>query len=83
VARFWFPNFGNNFLEHFQQSTLRKFQAPWPSHPTFPMGPERNLAAGKFDPLRARRRPGRVSITPRFPYRLVFLLLVYLLSLTL
>ena len=49
LARFWFPNIWKNFLEHFQQSTLRKYQAPWPSHPTLPMGPERNLAAGKFD----------------------------------
>ena len=34
-------------------------------------------------PLLARRRPGRVTITPRFLYLSVFLLLVYLLSLTL
>ncbi len=46
-------------------------------------GPERNLAVGNLDPLWARRRPGRVSIVPRFLYLLVFLLSVYLLSLTL
>ena len=38
-----------NFLEHFQQSTLRKYQAPWPPHPTVLKGPERNLSAGTFD----------------------------------
>ena len=51
--------------------------------PPLSPGPERNLAVGNFDPLRARRCPGRVSIVPRFLYLLVVLLLVYPLSLTL
>ena len=37
------------FLRHFQQSTRRQYQAPWPSHPTVFKGPERNLAAGNLD----------------------------------
>ena len=34
-----------------------------------PLGPERNLAAGNLDPLRARRRPGRVRMRPLFLYQ--------------
>ena len=33
-----------------------------------PPGPERNLAVGNLDPLRARRRPRRVSIWLGFPF---------------
>ena len=41
------------FLRHFQQSTRRQYQGPWPSHTTVFKGPERNLAAGNLDPHRA------------------------------
>ena len=44
LARFWFLTLWRNFLEHFQRSTRRQDHAPWPSHPTVPMGPKRNLA---------------------------------------
>ena len=50
------------FLRNFQQSTRRQYQGPLPSHPTVFKGPERNLAAGNLDPLRARRRPRRLGI---------------------
>ena len=49
LARCWFLNFWKNFLEHFQQSTLRKYQATWHPHPTVLKGPERNLAARNFN----------------------------------
>ena len=34
LIRFWFPNISKHFLEHLQQSTFRKYNAPWHSHPT-------------------------------------------------
>ena len=37
------------FLRHFQQSTRRQYQGPWPSHTTVFKGPERTLAAGNLD----------------------------------
>ena len=57
MARFWFPNL-------WQQSNLRKYQAPWPSHPTVPKayGPGAEPCRRHFDPLWARRRPGRVIV---------------------
>ena len=36
--------------------------------PSFPKSPEWNFAAGNLDPLRARRRSGRVSMRRAFPY---------------
>ena len=35
------------------------------------LGPERNLAVGNLDPLRARRRPRRVCVSPWVPYQYV------------
>ena len=41
---------------------------PWPAfRSSSPPGPEQNLAVGNLDPLRARRRPGRVRMCRAFP----------------
>ena len=43
--------FRKHFLRRFQQSTRRRYQAPWPFQSTVFKGLERNLAEGNLDPF--------------------------------
>ena len=88
----WICTIGKRFLRMFMVFVThlrRKYPATWPSHPptafrsSFHPCPERNLAVGNFDPLRALRRPGRVRVRRAFSIFCFFLLLVHLLSLIL